>query len=349
MTSIHITQPPFNRRQVLASGLAASLGTGLPLLAAAQTAAILRPQSPRVAMVTWRGETDVEKGFREYLRANAWTPKITTYDAAQDRAKLRVISVDLMRNKPDLVYTWGTPATLGLVGTFEQPDATFGSEIPHVFALVADPKGVKLVKDLIRPERKLTGVSHVPSARAQWQALNSYLPTRRIGMVYNRAEPNSVAAIKEWELLAQKEGFSIDARPFAVTEVNVTTAFGIEDVLADMKGKGADWLVLGPDTFLFSNLDAIAQAALRVRLPTFATTESQIAPRYPVLAGLVSKFLHVGQFAGLKAQQLLSLKADAAPVPIETLRRFAYVVRVNTAQQLGVLPPMALLDYAEFR
>jgi putative tryptophan/tyrosine transport system substrate-binding protein len=338
-----------SRRRSLKLGAGLAAGIALPSLAAAQALSIRPKLSPSIAMVTWRGETDVEKGFRDYIRANGWTPQIVTLDAAQDRTKLQTIAAELTRRKPDLVYSWGTPATLGLVGTIDQPDPLFATQIPHVFALVADPTGVKLTREPTRPERKITGVSHVPPARAQWQAMNSYLPTKRVAMVYNRAEPNSVASIREWEALAKKEGFAVDARPFAVTDANVTTVVGIEAILADMKERRADWLVLGPDTFLFSNLETVAQAALAQRLPTFASTESQIAAKFPVLAGLVSKFLHVGQFAGLKAQQMLSRTTDAQAVPIETLKRFAYVVRVSTAKQLGVLPPMALMDYAEFR
>ena len=53
--------------------------------------------------------------------------------------------------------------------------------------------------------------------------------------------------------------------------------------------------------------------------------------------------------SGLKAQQLLSQRPDSPAVPIETLKRFAFVVRIGTAQKLGMYPPMALMDYAEFR
>jgi putative tryptophan/tyrosine transport system substrate-binding protein len=334
------------RRFVLQRVAGGTVSLALPVAVFAQS---INLKSPRITMVTWRGETDVEKGFRDYVRANGWTPRITTVDAAQDRNKLRVIAANLSRDRPDLVYSWGTPATLGLLGTHDNPDPLFGKTIPHVFALVADPLGVKLVRDLKTPARNITGVSHVPSVRAQVQAMQSYRKTQAVGMIYNRAEPNSVAAVKEWQAFAQRDGFAFDAQAFDVDNSGATTAAGAPGIVEGIKKRGADWLVLGPDTFLLSNLDAVAAAALDIKLPTFATTESQIATRYPVLAGLVSKFVHVGQFAGLKAQQLLTQKPDAPAVPIETLKRFAFVVRIGTAQRLGLYPPMALMDYAEFR
>ena len=334
-----------SRRRVTAAIAGGAAALALPATAFAQVAT----KSPRIAMVTWRGETDVEKGFRDYVSANGWTPSISTVDAGQDRNKLRVIAADLARSKPDLVYSWGTPATLGLVGTHEVPDPLFGSQIPHVFALVADPLGVKLVRDLKNPARKITGVSHVPSVQSQWKAMQSYRKGQAVAMVYNRAEPNSVATVKEWQNFAQREGFAFDAHPFEVDNSGATTAAGAGAIIEAMKRRGADWLLLGPDTFLLSNLDAVASTALDLKLPTFATTESQMAARYPVLAGLISKFVHVGQFAGLKAQQLLSQRPDSPAVPIETLKRFAFVVRIGTAQKLGMYPPMALMDYAEFR
>jgi putative tryptophan/tyrosine transport system substrate-binding protein len=340
--------PAVDRRQVLSAlGLigAGSLGLHAPL---ARSQNIVSGLSPNVAMVTWRGETDVEVGFRDSIRANGWNPRLVTFDAAQDLTKLRVIAANLARTPPDLVYSWGTPATLGLVGPYDLPDPLFGSKVPHVFALVADPKGVKLVRDMALPERRITGVSHVPGVRIQWQAMSVYRPARRVAMLYNRAEPNSVAVVRDWHALAEREGFAVEALPFPLDDAGRPSLFGVDAAMASMKTRGADWLVLGPDTFLFSNLDAISQAAFMLGLPTFASTESQIAPRYPVLAGLISRFVHVGQLAGFKAQQLLSQRSNAPPVPIETLKRFSFVVRVNTAQQLNMPPPMALMEYAEF-
>ena len=93
----------------------------------------------------------------------------------------------------------------------------------------------------------------------------------------------------------------------------------------------------------------MAAAAKRENLPTFATTESLIDTKAPVLAGLVSRYRAIGEFAAYKAEQVLVGHHHARDVPVETLSRFVFIVRVDVAKALGFLPPITLLNYAEFR
>jgi putative tryptophan/tyrosine transport system substrate-binding protein len=65
-----------------------------------------------------------------------------------------------------------------------------------------------------------------------------------------------------------------------------------------------------------------------------------------VLTGLVSKFYQISQFAAFKAEQMFKGKRS---VPIETLKRFLLIVRLNTAKQINAYPPPRLLNYVEFR
>jgi putative ABC transport system substrate-binding protein len=63
--------------------------------------------------------------------------------------------------------------------------------------------------------------------------------------------------------------------------------------------------------------------------------------------GLVSNYSNAGAFAGYKAEQILLGKTVAGKIPIETLQRFALVVNMKAATQLGVYPPLDLIKIAE--
>ncbi len=67
-----------------------------------------------------------------------------------------------------------------------------------------------------------------------------------------------------------------------------------------------------------------------------------------IVAGLVSKYYEVGQFTAYKAEQILWGKRAPQSIPIETLKRFSFIVRLAVAKQIKVLPPLALFNYAEF-
>ena len=63
--------------------------------------------------------------------------------------------------------------------------------------------------------------------------------------------------------------------------------------------------------------------------------------------GLVSNYSNAGAFAGYKAEQILARQDRRGNIPIETLQRFALVINMSTAAQLGVYPPLDLIKIAE--
>ncbi|MGZ5659725.1 MAG: hypothetical protein ACXWG6_00090, partial [Usitatibacter sp.] len=91
----------------------------------------------RIYAITFRGMTDVEKGFQDYFAARRIPVQITFRDLNRDNSRLPGFLEEIRRTKPDLIYTWGTSVTLGVVGTYDQVDPqTNITDIPVVFTLV---------------------------------------------------------------------------------------------------------------------------------------------------------------------------------------------------------------------
>jgi len=327
-----------NRRSTLAILAAAAAGAWAPGARAA------RPW--RIYMVTWRGMTDVERGFEGYFAQRGIAVDYTWRDAGQDPARVAEFAREARELRPDLVYTWGTSATLGMAGTH---DAPLPAAAPIVFALVADPVGSKIVPRLAAQGRDVTGVFHVAPLAAQLRAMRAYRPFTRLGVLYNAAEANSVAVNDALGAELARGGGHLVRAAFAKGADGRPLADGIEDRVRELRAAGAQWLYLGPDTFLFTQIGRVAAAAREERLPTFATTESLIASPAPVLAGLVSRYQTIGAFAAYKAEQILGGGKRARDLPVETLSRFSFIVRVEVARALGALPPVTLLNFAEFR
>ena len=84
---------------------------------------------------------------------------------------------------------------------------------------------------------------------------------------------------------------------------------------------------------------------MEIGLPTFASTEQLM--QAGALSGLVSKYYNVGQFTAHKAEQILVAKASPSTIPIETLKRFSYQIRISAAEKLHLPPPLPMLGYAE--
>ena len=102
--------------------------------------------------------------------------------------------------------------------------------------------------DLARPGRDVTGVSHVAPLAAQLEAIRAYKPFTTLGVLFNSAEANSVAAVAELRAESKRARFELVEAAFALGPDGRPLADGIEERVAGLRAAGAEWLYLGPDT-----------------------------------------------------------------------------------------------------
>jgi putative tryptophan/tyrosine transport system substrate-binding protein len=341
-----------HRRHLLSAAAAACAVSAAPALAATSVApaskaapSISKPF--RIYAITFRGVTNVEKGFEEYFSSRKIPVQITWRDLNRDATRLPALLDEIRASKPDLVYTWGTSVTLGVTGPFDGVvKGQHISDIPVVFTMVAAPVLAKITQDLKSSGRNVTGVTHVAPTEAQVQAMSSYRPFQTLGVLYTPSEKNSVVILEELRRLGRERGFHTVERTFRMDASRKPTADGAADLVRELKEGGAQWLYLPPDSFLGTLAESvIVPAAMEVGLPTFASTEQLM--QAGALSGLVSRYYNVGQFTAHKAAQILIEKQMPAAVPIETLKRFSFQVRMPVAQKLKLPPPLAMMGYAE--
>jgi len=312
-----------------------------------QAGAQLASRPLRIYAITFRGMTDVERGFQDYFAARRIPVQITFRDLNRDASRMPGFLEEIRRTRPDLVYTWGTSVTLGVVGTYDGYDPqTQITDIPVVFTLVAAPVLAKIVPDLKSSRRNVTGVFHVAPTEAQIRAMASYRPFKSIGILYTPTEQNSVVVVNEVKEVAKRLGFSVVDKAFRLNAQNQVTADGAAEMIHEMKQRKVDWLYLPPDSYLGTQAEkVIIPAAMSEGLPTFASTEQLMEAG--ALTGLISHYYAIGQFTAYKAEQILVNKVPPARIPIETLTRFTLQVRMDKAEQLKMPPPLAMFNYAE--
>jgi putative ABC transport system substrate-binding protein len=301
----------------------------------------------RIYAILFRGMTEVERGFQEYFAARRIPVEITFRDLARDASRMPGFIEEIRQTRPDLIYTWGTSVTLGVVGPYDAIDRSKHiTDIPVVFTLVAAPIQAKMVRELKSSNRNLTGVYIVAPTETQLRAIASYRPIRNLGVIYTPTEQNSVVVLEEVRELSKKLGFNVVAKPFKLDANKKVTNEGAAEMVHDMKRQNVDWLYLPPDSYLNTQTKGlIIPAAMEVNLPTFASTEGLMETG--ALMGLVARYHSIGQFTAYKAEQILVQKRKPESIPIETLTRFSLQVRMDVAEQLKLPPPLPMFNYAE--
>lgn len=302
---------------------------------------------PRVWQLLFRGETEAEQGFRDYLRERNFNIDLTVRNINRDRSKLPAIVAEIRAAKPDLIYTWGTPNSIAVLGPFDAVDpAKHITDIPVVFTMVADPVGAKLAPKWDGTTRNATGTSNSVPLDAQIKAMASYRPVRKLGVIFNPAEPNSVANIASLKALQADLGFELMAMAVGLDVKQVPIPADVPQMVEKLAAAKVDWIYIGPDTFIGDQRGPLTAKAIESGVPVFTGTELEVRTS-DALCGLVARYYTVGQFAADKAMQILRDGVHASKIPVERIKSFSLVINMRAAKALKLYPPMALLKYAE--
>ncbi len=336
----------YSRRELLAGPLVLAVAGSMPGRLRASAS------GKSVFMVLWRGETEVEEGFRDYFAGADCQIDITIRSLGRDVSKLPAIIAEIESAQPDLVYTWGTSVTLGIAG--RDPGLAEGADDyppmildrPVLFTMVSQPVRSRIIESFGPTGRNVTGVSHIVPVETQVNAMLAYMPVDRIAVIYTPTEPNSVLAVEQLASLGDRLGIRVDEFPVPLDSEGNPSRDALPDLIDEAADGGPQFLYLGPDSFVGEHAKYITGLANAKRLPSFASTERMLASS-DALYGLVAPYRKVGRFTAQKAEDILCGEKAVADIPVEVMPEFSYQIRADVAQSLNILPNLSLLDYAE--
>ena len=301
-----------------------------------------------IYMIVWRGCEDACKGFQDYFRERDIEVNFILRNAARDKKRLPGFVREARKMNVDLVLTWGTSVTAGTVGKLGKvnPDIHL-TDIPVVFMIVADPVGAKIIENYESSGRShITGTRNRVPEEVQMKAIRAYRQFKRIGLIYNTNEQNSVLNAETMRSVAEKMQFELVEATLDLNESGKPTVESIPLKIAELKKKNVDFIYVGSSSFLMAHRDQFTSAALEMGMPVAAAYEAMAAKSNALLA-VASRYYNVGKLAGYQAEQILVEKIAPGEIPIRSLSRFSYVINMKTAKQLKLFPPISVLRYAE--
>jgi len=248
--------------------------------------------------------------------------------------RLPALAAELVRNKPDVIVTYTTPAARAL----RQATTT----IPIVMMSVADPVGNGLAASLARPGGNLTGLANpvedvAPKYLELLLAALSRKPSR-VAVLVNPANPAfTVSGLPGIRAAAQRTHTTIVPMDAATPE-DIDRAFSV------MSKERIGGVIVGIDAFLLQQRRQIVDLAIRYRIA------SMFPYREGVTAGGLLSYARDNPFylrrAAVYVDKILK-GANPGDLPIEQPIRFYLLINRTTARTLRLTIPQEILLRAD--
>lgn len=299
--------------------------------------------------IFWRGCEETCQGFQDYFAEAGIDARIEIRNAAQDRSKLPLFLDEARAAGADLILTWGTSVSVGILGTMDDVEnPAFNNDIPHVFTVVADPVGARIVESLEKTGRaNVTGTFNRVPESVNINAIRAYKPEfKRLGMICTPHEKNSALKCAEIAALAETMGFELVAVELSDPSGDVPDASRIPGKVLKLKDAGVDFIYLGSSTYLDAEKKVFTEAAIEAGLPILSPYET-IVRDSGALMSIAARYYDVGHLAAKQAEKILVDGAVPGDLPIAAMTDFAYVVNMDVARRLNLFPPVAILQVAE--
>ena len=251
-------------------------------------------------------------------------------NAEGDMSTAASIAEYFVAEKVDLIFSIATPTTQACVAAVE------GTDIPVVFAAVTDPVAAGLVESWEKPGGNVTGASDWADVKAQVKLGMDIYPAKKLGVVYNAGEVNSVVQVEELKKVASSLG---------IEEIVEATAASTADVLAaatSLVGR-VDAIWEPSDNTVAAAIDAVVKVCEENKIPLFASDIDMA--KGGAISGLGLDYYVNGTEAGKLAARVLGGE-DPANIPIGMTPMTIIYLSPAAAERMGVTIPPAVLDTA---
>ena len=275
------------------------------------------------------------EAFQQGLRDLGWTEEKISIERRYSEGKserLPELAAELVRLKVDVIVTSITPDTLAA------KNAT--KDIPIVMASVNDPIGSGFVDSLAHPGGNITGLTNVASdlSGKRLELLKEIAPgLKRVGVLWDPGGPASSLTWKESQAPARALGLQLySMEPRSIND------FG--KAFADATHARVGALVIAANTLATRNQKLVAELAVKNRLPSIS-----ILSEFVEAGGLMAYGPDRSDLFRRAATYVDKILKGRKPadLPVEQPTKFAMVINLKTAKQIGLTIPQKVLARAD--
>ena len=271
---------------------------------------------------------DAKKGFEDAIKKSGLKVEFDDKNANKDMSAQTMIMQQFKNDKKDLVFAISTP-------TAQAAMAQIDPATPIVFSSVSDPTGAGLVG-----KSNITGTSGVPEIESNLKLIKEAFPNaKKIGVLYNTSEQNSVVQVKMLKELAPKYGFEVIAE-------SSTNANEMVSALAKIS-KEIDVFYAIQDSTLVTYFKNLSEKMNEQKIPIIGSNEV-----FTNLGGLISQGTtdyQIGYRAGEMAVEILKNGKKPSDIKIESVQKPTISINKANMELLGIKLPESIISKAEIK
>lgn len=315
----------FNKSARIVFGALAVAGAMAQAPAAAQSVAV-------TSIVEHPALDAIKDGVKEALTKAGYTePKGLQwqFQTAQGNTAIAAqIARKFVGDKPDVIVAIATPSAQAVVAATKT--------IPVVYSAVTDPVAAQLVKTMEPSGTNVTGVSDSLALEKQVQLIRKVVPdAKRVGMVYNPGEANSVVVVKQMRELLPKAGLSL-------VEATAARTVDVGAAARSLVGK-VDVIYTNTDNNVVSAYESLVKVGNDAKIPLIASDTDSV--KRGAIAALGVNYHDLGIQTGKMVIKILKGQAPGT-LASETSDKLELHVNRTAAKKQGVTLTDAFLKSA---
>ena len=288
----------------------------------------------RIGVLDPSGSKAWAEGFRDGLSQAGYSERrnltLEWRRTAETKGELQSAASDLVHSQVGLMVT---------TGSFATSVALQNTSLPVVF-LSGDPVASGFASSLAKPGGRATGVSAVTLelTAKQLDLLHQLAPkARRVGFLENPSNPLALRQATSVQAAAQTLGVRLEA-------LDASNLRELDIALRALEQNPPEALLVSPNVFYLSHINAIVQAARKRRIPAVYGYREFVAD-----GGLMSYGIDMKRIGRVMAGYVDKILKGASPaeLPIEQVSTYELIINLRVANQLKINVPQELLFRAD--
>ncbi|WP_449243213.1 ABC transporter substrate-binding protein [Desulfovibrio sp.] len=269
-------------------------------------------------------------GFLDRLKALGLKVEPSVHIAQGNMATNVQIASQVQGENPDLILAITTPSAQAVVQKIKDK--------PIVFTGVTDPLAAGLVKSLSAPGGNVTGMTDMSPMDRHVALIKECVPgIKRLGVLYNAGEPNSVVLVNLLKNECAKAGVALE-------EATAANSAAVYQAAKSLVGR-VDAVYVPVDNTVVSALEGAIKVCEQNRLPFFSGDTDSVARG--TVAALAVDYRKMGEQTADMAAAILKDGKKPGEMPVETIRDLALHVNKGAAARMGLTLPESVLKRAD--